>query len=84
METRQIFTPLIILCRILVEIKFQEISGILKANNSVDNLCRWVLVHFRFIIMAFNQSQQFDGLFSISDPIGHKQAKNAILQETPV
>ena len=32
--------------------------------------------------MAFNQSQQFVGLFSISDPIGDKQAKNAILQET--
>ena len=62
-----------------VEIRCQEISGILRANNSVDNLCRWVLVHFRFIIMAFNQSQQFDGLFSISAPIGHKQAKNAIL-----
>ena len=67
-----------------VEIKFQEISGILKANNSVDNLCRWVLVHFHFIIMAFNQSQQFNGLFSIFDPIGHKQAKNVTLQETPV
>ena len=62
-----------------VEIGFQEISGILKANNSVDNLCRWVLVHFHFIIMSFNQSQQFDGLFSISAPIGHNQAQNAIL-----
>jgi len=62
-----------------VEIRFQEIAGILKANNSVDNLCRWVLVHFHFIIMAFNQSQQFDGLFSISATIGHNQAKNAIL-----
>jgi len=61
-----------------VEIRFQEIAGILKANNSVDNLCRWVLVHFHFIIMAFNQSQQFDGLFSISASIGHNQAKNAI------
>ena len=29
--------------------------------------------------MAFNQSQQFDGLFSIPAPIGHNQAKNAIL-----
>ena len=29
--------------------------------------------------MAFNQSQQFDGLFSISAPIGHNQAQNAIL-----
>lgn len=28
--------------------------------------------------MAFNQSQQFDGLFSISASIGHNQAKNAI------
>jgi len=55
----------------------------LKANNSVDNLCRWVLVHFHFIIMAFNQSQQFDGLFSISASIGHNQAKNAIFCRKP-
>ena len=29
--------------------------------------------------LAFNQSQQFGGLFSISAPIGRNQAPNAIL-----
>ena len=29
--------------------------------------------------LAFDQSQQFDGLFSISAPIGRNQAPNAIL-----